>query len=432
MASIKKQTLVSALLLGGAATIAAILFLNRPPAQMAEPEYRPVTIDVAVAVKETINVHVQAQGTVTPLRETALLSEVSGRIIETAENFLVGGFVSEGDVLMRIDPRDYQTDLLRAQASVESAESNLAQEKGRAEVALREWQKLPANAQRSQEAKDLYLRKPQLEQAEAQLLAAMADLNTARDRLERTVIKAPYNAIIRSKDSELGQFVGAGTRLAAVFSVDQAEVRLPIPQSKLDYLALPGVSGYDDGASIDLYTDVAGEVKHWPARLHRTEGVFDERSRVLYTVARVDDPYALNTPDREPLRLGTFVNADISGRNFDDIVALPRYILRAGNLVWVIDEDNLLRNRRVEVLRTGGDTIYVSAGLDDGDRVSLTSLDASLIGTKVEINSSTDSDVLNGGGEPVIPEETLEDLFQDPLEGTLEGTLEPVAAAVAE
>ncbi|GHD10300.1 RND superfamily efflux pump MFP component [Halioglobus japonicus] len=432
MASIKKQTLVSALLLGGAATIAAILFLNRPPAQMAEPEYRPVTIDVAVAVKETINVHVQAQGTVTPLRETALLSEVSGRIIETAENFLVGGFVSKGDVLMRIDPRDYQTDLLRAQASVESAESNLAQEKGRAEVALREWQKLPANAQRSQEAKDLYLRKPQLEQAEAQLLAAMADLNTARDRLERTVIKAPYNAIIRSKDSELGQFVGAGTRLAAVFSVDQAEVRLPIPQSKLDYLALPGVSGYDDGASIDLYTDVAGEVKHWPARLHRTEGVFDERSRVLYTVARVDDPYALNTPDREPLRLGTFVNADISGRNFDDIVALPRYILRAGNLVWVIDEDNLLRNRRVEVLRTGGDTIYVGAGLDDGDRVSLTSLDASLIGTKVEINSSTDSDVLNGGGEPVIPEETPEDVFEAPLESTLEDTLEPIAAAVAE
>ncbi|AQA19843.1 hypothetical protein BST95_17920 [Halioglobus japonicus] len=420
------------MLLGGAATIAAILFLNRPPAQMAEPEYRPVTIDVAVAVKETINVHVQAQGTVTPLRETALLSEVSGRIIETAENFLVGGFVSKGDVLMRIDPRDYQTDLLRAQASVESAESNLAQEKGRAEVALREWQKLPANAQRSQEAKDLYLRKPQLEQAEAQLLAAMADLNTARDRLERTVIKAPYNAIIRSKDSELGQFVGAGTRLAAVFSVDQAEVRLPIPQSKLDYLALPGVSGYDDGASIDLYTDVAGEVKHWPARLHRTEGVFDERSRVLYTVARVDDPYALNTPDREPLRLGTFVNADISGRNFDDIVALPRYILRAGNLVWVIDEDNLLRNRRVEVLRTGGDTIYVGAGLDDGDRVSLTSLDASLIGTKVEINSSTDSDVLNGGGEPVIPEETPEDVFEAPLESTLEDTLEPIAAAVAE
>ncbi|QFU74907.1 efflux RND transporter periplasmic adaptor subunit [Halioglobus maricola] len=434
MASIKKQTTISALLLVGAASVAGLLFLSKPPAKMAEPEYRPVTVDVAVAVKETIQVHVQAQGTVTPLRETALIAEVSGRIIETADHFLVGGFIAEGEVLLRIDPRDYQTELLRAQASVESAESNLAQEKGRTEVALREWQKLPTNAQRSQEAKDLYLRKPQLELAEAQLLAAMADLNTARDRLERTIIKAPYNAIIRSKDSELGQFVGAGTRLASVFSVNQAEVRLPIPQSKLDYLVLPGVEGYAGGASIDLYTDVAGEVKHWPATLHRTEGVFDERSRALYTVARINDPYALATDEREPLRLGTFVNADISGREFDDIVALPRYILRAGNHLWVVDEDNILRNRKVDVLRTGGDVIYVSAGLDEGEQVSLTVLDASLIGTQVKVESSTPSDLMHDSGSPALEAETpVEELVsEEPAFDAADAPVDPVTAALEE
>ena len=409
MASIKKQALTSLALIGAASAVAVLLFLNKPPAQISEPVYTPLSVDVAVAVKETVTVEVQAQGTVSALRETNIMAEVSGRIIETADNFLVGGFVAEGDVLLRIDPRDYQTDLLRAQASVESAESNLAQERGRAEVALREWQRLPSGSQRSQDAKDLYLRKPQLELAEAQLLAAMADLNTARDRLERTIIKAPYNAVIRAKHSELGQFVGAGARLADVFSVDQAEVRLPIPQSKLEYLALPGVEGYTGENTIDLYTDVGGDVKHWPATLHRTEGVFDDRSRVLYTVARIEDPYALKHPERAPLRLGTFVNANISGRAFEDIVVLPRHILRAGNNLWVVDENNILRNRQVSILRTGDDEIFVTAGLDAGEHVSLTSVDPSLNGSEVRINQVTPSDLLREEPAAELPEEPAVD-----------------------
>ena len=398
MASTKRQLLLSVGLLSIATAITVTLYLLRPPTDTEEPPVVSVTIDVTSVVKEDLRIQVQAQGTVTPLRRTNILSEINGRVIEVSPSFVVGGFVSEGDVLLRIDPRDYQTNLLRAQAAVESAESNLAQEKGRAQVALQEWQKLPKGSQRSEEARDLYLRKPQLELAEAQLLAARADLNTARDNLERTIIKAPYDALIREKHSELGQFVAAGTPLADIFSVEYAEVRLPIPQSKLDYLELPGLAGYEAGAAIDLYTDVAGEIRHWTAELHRTEGVFDERSRVLYTVARIRDPYALNDPDREPLRVGTFVNANIEGRELEGIVSLPRYLLRAGNFVWVVDSDQRLRNRQISMLRTGGDLIYVTAGLDHGDLVSLTSLDNSFAGSRVTINSSIPSNQLDKHG----------------------------------
>ena len=178
LASIKKQVFLSLSMLALASGISLLLFLNRPPTDIQEPEEFSVSVDVAKVVKQDLRIQIQAQGTVTPLKETSILSEVNGRVVEVAENFNVGGFVSEGEVLLRIDPRDYQTSLLRAQAAVESAESNLAQEKGRAQVALREWQKLPKGSQRSQEAKELYLRKPQLEQAQAQLLAAQADLNT--------------------------------------------------------------------------------------------------------------------------------------------------------------------------------------------------------------------------------------------------------------
>ena len=401
MASKSKQAIISLALIAGATAISATLYLLRPPAEIAEPVYAAVTVDVAEVVKESLHIEVQAQGTVTPLQESTLLAEVKGRVIEVADEFHVGGFVSRDDILLRIDPRDYQTNLLHAQAAVESAESALVQEKGRAQVALREWEKLPKNSQRSPEARDLYLRKPQLEEANAQLLAAQAELNTARDNLERTIIRAPYDALIREKHTDLGQFVGAGTPLADIFSVETAEVRLPIPQSKLDYLELPGLEGYEEGSAIDLYTDVGGVIKHWSARLHRTEGVFDERSRALYTVARIEDPYGLRQPGQLPLRMGTFVNANIQGRELTDVVVLPRYILRAGSFVWVVDDTMHLRNRQVTSLRTGGDKIYVTAGLNEGDLVSLTSLDASFAGAQVKILSRTPTDQL--GEQAALP-----------------------------
>jgi RND family efflux transporter MFP subunit len=382
-------------MIAGATAVSAALYLLRPPAEIAEPVYAAVTVDVAEVVKESLHIEVQAQGTVTPLQESTLLAEVKGRIIEVAREFHVGGFVSRDDILLRIDPRDYQTNLLHAQAALETAESALVQEKGRGQVALREWEKLPKNSQRSPEARDLYLRKPQLEEANARLLAAQADLNTARDNLERTIIRSPYNALIREKHTDLGQFVGAGTPLADIFSVETAEVRLPIPQSKLEYLELPGLEGYEDGSAIDLYTDVGGVIKHWAARLHRTEGVFDERSRALYTVARIEDPYGLRNPDQLPLRMGTFVNANIQGRELTDVVVLPRYVLRAGSYVWVVDETMHLRNREVTSLRTGGDKIYITAGLNEGDLVSLTSLDASFAGAQVKVMSTTPTDQLD-------------------------------------
>ncbi|MEQ8801646.1 MAG: efflux RND transporter periplasmic adaptor subunit, partial [Haliea sp.] len=298
MASVKRQIFLAAGLLAGAAAITFLMYLNRPSTHITEPVYIPVTVDVVEVKKETIRIPVQAQGTVSPLQQTVLVAEVQGRIVEAADNFNVGGFLRQGDVLLRIDPRDYEARLARTQAALRSAESELLQEQGRADVARREWEKLPAGSQRSDAARDLYLRKPQLAQAEAQLLAAKADVSTARDDLERTAVRAPYDALIRDKHTELGQYVTPGTSLAEIFAVATAEVRLPIPQTRLAYLDLPGVTADSGGALIDLYTDVGGDVTHWSARLHRSEGVFDERSRALFAVARVDDPYALDSPGR--------------------------------------------------------------------------------------------------------------------------------------
>ncbi|MDO8861446.1 efflux RND transporter periplasmic adaptor subunit [Haliea sp. E1-2-M8] len=394
MASVKRQIILAVGLLAGATAVTFLLFLNRPSTEISEPVYIPVTVDVVEAEQETIRIPVQAQGTVSPLQQTELVAEVQGRIVEVAESFNVGGFLRQGEILLRIDPRDYEAQLARAEAALRSAESELLQERGRADVARREWERLPAGSQRSDEARDLYLRKPQLAQAEAQRLAAAADVNTARDDLERTVVRAPYDALIGAKHSELGHYVTPGASLAEVFAVAMAEVRLPIPQTRLAYLDLPGVATDAGSAVIDLYTDVGGDVTHWTARLHRSEGVFDERSRALFAVARIDDPYALNSPGREPLRIGTFVNASIQGRPMPGLVALPRYVLRAGDMVAVVDDNNLVRNRKVTTLRAAGDFIYVSSGLENGDLVILTALDSALTGAEVEVVSRISSSEL--------------------------------------
>ena len=418
MAVLNLRNLTPVLLVIASLAVAAVLVANRPQNVIEPAQPMVADVDVAEVVLQDFRIPVQAQGTVTPHRDTTLVSEVGGRILEVSPSFNAGGYVAAGDVLVRIDDSDYQAAMLRARASVETAESNLAQEKGRAEVAYKEWKKLNDNFQRSDEARDLYLRKPQLEQAQAQLLSAQADLRKAEDDLERTIIRAPYDALIQQKQSDLGRYVSPGTPIARIFSVDYAEVRLAIPQGKLPYLDLPGVTGYDreNAPLVDLYTDIGGEVTHWSARLDRTEAALDERSRVLFAVARIDDPYAVGVDNTDPLRVGTFVKANILGKEMNNLVMLPRYVVRAGNLVWVVDEQMTLRNRQVTTLRTSGDEVYVSGGLQNGDLVSLTILNDALPGMQVRINKRTTTrrqeELMEAAGTPPAsapPETTAPD-----------------------
>ena len=395
------RVLAPVALVAASTVIAVLLILSRPEAEIEPARQIVPTVDVAEVVLQDLRIPVQAQGTVTPHRDTTLVAEVAGKIIDVSPSFNSGGFVPAGDTVVRIDDSDYQAAMLRARAEVESAEAILAQEKGRSQVAQREWEKLENRGQRSDEARDLYLRKPQLEEAEARLLSAQANLRKAEEDLKRTVIRAPYDALVQSKQSDLGKYVTPGTPVARIFSVDFAEVRLAIPQGKLGYLELPGVAGFaaDDAPAVDLYTDVGGVVTHWTARLDRTEAALDERSRVLFAVARVDDPYSLNTGDAEPLRVGTFVKANILGREMKDLAVIPRYVVRAGNHVWVVDEQRTLRNREVTMLQTGRNEVYVTSGLQHGDLVALTLVEDALPGMKVEIGERRST--LSGADTPV-------------------------------
>ena len=406
-----KQVLKPLLILLAASGIAAVLLLTRPQPEVAPPVASSRLVEVLQVQPQRLEISVRAQGTVQPARQTTLISEVRGRVVQVDARFRVGGFFREGEAMLRLDERDYAARLEQARALVAQARSALAQEKGRVYVAKQEWKRRAGKEVISRDAQRLALREPQLQEAQAQLDSARASLRLAELELERTVITAPFDGLVASQDVDLGQFINAGTVLGRFLDIGAAEVRLAIPEGKVPYIALPDpyrTEGVDSGAAVVLSHRVDGEALSWQAQLVRTEGVLDERSRSLFVVARVADPYGVQpglSPDFEPLRFGMFVDARIAGRAVDELIALPRDLIRPGNQIWVVDEDNRLRQREVELLRTDGAEVYVRAGLTAGDRVCLTSLGPVLPGTAVEVVATRSrrdaiADPEDAGGEP--------------------------------
>jgi len=379
------------LIIVAAIVVSALLRMSRPDAEQNDPLQLVVTVDaMSVAVVDSY-ITVPSQGTVEPRTRTNLVSEVAGQVVEVSPAFVAGGFFRQGDILVKLEDQDYRAAVRRAEASVASARSLLEQEKGQADVAQREWDRMTAEEQSRIRARELYLRKPQLEEARARLASAEADLEQAMTDLAKTTITAPYDGLVSAKNTDIGQFVTTGASIAETFAVDYAEVRLPVPETKISFLDLPSATGYksDDYApEVDLVSRIGDTEYHWTGKLTRTEGVLDTRTRVLFSVVQIEDPYNLysNEMGREPLRIGTYVNAAIQGRLLEDVVVLPRYTLQSNNIIWTADNEGRLRPKTVEVLTINGDNVYISSGLKDGDQVVITRLENPLNGMQVQVN----------------------------------------------
>ena len=375
--------------------IGSALVLNRPEAKQ-QPRQPPVLlVDTLTATRVPTTFTVTTQGEVAPRTETTLISEVSGQIIEVSPSFVSGGFFNAGELLVRIDPRIYDARVKRARANVASARTQVATENAMAGYALEDWhrlQELQADEDWQQEhaghghtreaPSELVLRKPQLAAALAQLESAQAELVEAEGDLERTSIRAPYSGMVREKLADVGQYVRVGDRLAGIFAVDYAEVRLPLTQADLQFLDLPRTTGATP-VPVTLTARVAGANQRWDGAVTRTEGIFDNRTRVLYAVAQVQDPYGIDHARPEPLRIGTFVNAEVQGRNAGALFAVPRHALYKGTTVWLVDEDNRLQAAEIGIVRADTDYVYVDGGLEVGDRICITPMEQPLPGMPV-------------------------------------------------
>ena len=369
----------------GVATLAAVVLVrSKPEVATQVPQVAPPGVRVHLVQVDTVQVPVLSQGTVRPRTETQIVPQIAGRVTWVAPSFAPGGFFEEGDILLRIDPFDYQQAMITARSQLAQARLRLAQEEAESEIALREWQSLGRGDPRA-----LTLREPQLEDAEASVAAAEAGLVRAERDLERADVRAPYIGRVRSKNVDVGQFVTVGAAIATVYAVDVAEVRLPLPDDQLAYLDLPLAyrgTTIQDGPQVTFRTTFAGATYEWRGRIVRTEGEIDPVSRMVHVVAEVHDPYASGSdPRRPPLAVGMYVEAEIEGRSFDEIVVVPRAALQGRNQVLTIDRDSRVRFREIDILRSTTESVYVRSGLTQGETVAISSLDGPTDGMLVQI-----------------------------------------------
>jgi RND family efflux transporter MFP subunit len=344
---------------------------SKPPQRPVAP--RITAVEVVTVAEAPAAFEVRGQGTVQPRTQTALVSEVSGNLLEVAPNFAPGGFFKRGELMLKVDPRDYDVAVLRAEAALASRRAQLDQEVARSEQAAKDW----ASLRRSGQPNPLVLRKPYLAEAEANVRSAEADLAAARISQQRTQIRAPFDGLLREKRADVGQYVNVGAALGVLAATDVAEVRLPLTEADLAVIDVDSAGA----RPVRLQARGGGVQNAWEGRLARTEGVFDERSRVMHAVVQIDDPYGRATP----LKFGTFVEAHLPASIGQAVISVPRRALRGMDQLLLVDGDDRLRLRTVGVLRADQDRIYVGSGLAAGERVITTVIEAPVEGMQVRV-----------------------------------------------
>ncbi|MBL4912409.1 efflux RND transporter periplasmic adaptor subunit [Shewanella schlegeliana] len=347
--------------------IAAQILISTKEAPEQKADTAPVPIvDVTEVKRQTVSLNLPSYGVVTPKYKTQLVTEVQGRMLSISANFVAGGVVKKGDELAVIEPSDYEADLMQAQASLAKAKAALEEERAKGEVAKNDWKGYDGGI-----PPELGLRLPQLKQEQANVKFQQAALARAQRNLERTVIRAPFDGIIKARNVDLGQYVTLGTNLGELYDTRIAEVRLPLSNNDLAYLE----SVDNPDTDVSLSADLAGRKIIWQGQIVRSEGVIDAENRMVFLVAEVKDPYLRDNQveGQLPLKYGTFVTAVIKGRTVDGIVKLPRHLVR-NNQVTIVNSDSSIELRSVNVVRTDLDSVYIKDSLNDGERVSLTNL----------------------------------------------------------
>ncbi len=374
-----------ALVVAGGFVMAALMIATGPNLEPRPPQTVAPLVRVVEATPKTVQLRAWTHGTVVPRTESDLVPEVDGRVEQVSASLVSGGFFSKGDVLLTIEPLDYEVALEQARAGLARARSDLAN----ARKSHERQQDLVRRGATSDSQRDDALNRVRI--AEATLREVTARLSRAQRDLARTKIVAPYDGRVRSERVDAGQFVKRGTSIGTIYAVDFAEVRLPIHDEELAYLELPlgrGGESLSEPVPVVLRARFAGEDHEWHGHVVRTEGELDPNTRMVNVVAQVADPYGTTT-GRPPLSVGLFVDVEIQGATLTDLVVLPRSALRGESQVFVVDAQNQLRFRDVVVLRAANDEIFVSAGLSGGELVCISPLQSSMEGMVVRLIDET-------------------------------------------
>ena len=327
--------------------------------------------------KKDVTLRVTTNGEVRSVTEINVIPQVSGRIIQVADEFIDGGNIKKGQPLIWIDDRDYRLATISAESRVAQAKKLLEREIAESELAKKDWEELGEG-----EASPLTLRIPQLEEARALLNAAEADLEKAKLNLERTVINLPFDGLIKKKNAGIGQYVNAGSILGSAFSTEKVLIPLPLTDTELSYLGLPlgyESKGYFDGPKVIFRSYISRKNIEWLGRITRTSGSIDSQTRLVYAYAEVLNPY----DEDPPLAIGTYVDAEIEGNFISNGFMLPIAAIKNDNEIYVIDQNSKLKIKKIEIVGTEDDKVIVKGDISELDMVVISTINTGYEGMEL-------------------------------------------------
>ncbi len=368
---ISMKVLAVLIVLAAGVAVAGMLIGSRPRPKIIPKKALATLVEVMEAKAERQQIEVQVLGTVIPAQRLELTAEAAGRIIEMNPQLVPGGIIKKGEVIARIDDRDYKTALKQREAQVEDVRFNLKLEEGNQAVAKREWQMFDHN-DASDANRSLALREPHLARLRASLESAESALAQARLNVERTVVRAPFNCLVLEEFLEAGQVVSQQTRLATLVGTDAFWVQVNMPVSYLSHIELPDVHG-ENGAGVKIICQ-AGTDKtvERNGQVIRLLGSVETAGKMARLLIEVKDPLGLisEAKDRElPLLLNAFVKVEIEGNEMEKVFVLPRTTLHEGNRVWIMNDKSQLEIREVKIVWSREGDVLVRNGFAPGERI---------------------------------------------------------------
>ena len=382
-----KRIVLPIAILIGCFLISGYLIRNPTTVEEAAIEIIPVSVRVAEVNLESVDLVVGSQGKVQAAQTASLSAPVAGPVEWISPSMEAGGYDEGGQALLRLEAADFETALERsranlqqAQAESEFADTELARMRELAE------QRLASDSQLQDAQRRANVNK-------ARLIDAQASYDQAQLDLDRTEIRAPFNAVIQSRDVELGQYVNRAQSVALLYGADEVEVRVPLAIRQLGFLNVPlgqrGEISEEHAPDVLLTGMYGGQKYNWPGKLVRIEASIDPSSNTVQTIIRVSQPSTDEDQDenglrRIPLPIGLYVEADIEGRTVENIISLPRSVIRNNNQVLIVDAENKMYYREVEIFRLEEQQVLISSGILPGERICISPIQAVVDGMAVQ------------------------------------------------
>ncbi len=371
------------LVIGLALLAAQALMLFGPTVPKTSRGVKPTFVEVLTARVQDEQAIIVAYGTVQVHQRLIVQPEINGRVVKLNPRFVLGETLNKGAALLQIDPRDYRVAVDEQRAFLAKAEFDLKVELGNQAVAKREWSLLnPSAGEVTALSRQLALRRPHLKEKRIALVAAKSRLRKAQLNLRRTILRAPFNALVLNESVEMGQLINTQSSVATLVGTDEFRVQVSVPIRQLEWIAFPD-AGHPQGSLVRVIRERgSGEPVVRYGTVVELLGDVTQNGRMARVLVSLADPLELEKPARvrRPLLLGEYVRVEIEGPELHDVLVVPRDVIREGTRVWIKNSENQLEVRPVEVVLSRKDTVLISQGLRDGEEIITSQVPAAIPG----------------------------------------------------